>query len=180
MPGLFCPTCGASLECRYVETEGRDRLVCESGHIHYQNPHVVAGTLPIHDGKVWLLRRAIEPRYGYWTFPGGFMELGESVEQAALRETLEEIRIQVRLTGLLNVYSRAEATNVFVVFMAEADGTATAGDEALEVRAFSPMEIPWTELAFWSTGQALEEWSSDLRPGAKPAGSRKADQSPRS
>jgi ADP-ribose pyrophosphatase YjhB (NUDIX family) len=160
VPSSFCPTCGESLDRRFVEVEGRDRLVCVAGHIHYENPNVVAGTIPVHDGKVWLLRRAIEPRTGYWTFPAGYMELGESAEEAAARETLEEIGLDVKLTGLLGVYSRPEALAVFIVYMATAAGEAKALDEALDVRAFGSHEIPWDDLAFWSTRRALEDWVS--------------------
>lgn len=154
----FCHVCGQPLQLKYIEIEHHERLVCQSGHIHYENPKVVAGTMPIHEGKVWLLRRAIEPRIGFWTFPAGFMELGESVEEAAARETLEEIGIDVTIRGLLGVYSRPEGTAVFVVYMADASGDAVAADEALEVGAFGPDEVPWDELAFWSTRRSLEDW----------------------
>lgn len=158
LPGSFCPTCGNALERRFVEIEGRDRLICDDGHIHYENPNIVAGTIPVFEGRVWLLRRAIEPRLGFWTFPVGFMEMGESVEEAAVRETLEEIGLDVKLTSLLGVYSRPEATAVLVAFMAEATSDAAALHEALEVRAFAPDEVPWDELAFWSTRRAMEDW----------------------
>jgi ADP-ribose pyrophosphatase YjhB (NUDIX family) len=141
-----------------VPAEGRERLICAESHIHYENPNIVAGTIPIHDGKVWLLRRAIEPRIGFWTYPAGFMELGESVEEAAARETLEEIAIDVTLVGPVKVYSRPDARSVFVVFEARASADARAEEEALEVRLFGPDEIPWDDLAFWSTRAALEDW----------------------
>ncbi len=154
----YCPICGEALELRLVPGETRDRLVCPKDHILYENPTVVAGTMPVSDGKVWLLRRAIEPRLGTWTFPAGYMEIGESVEEAAARETLEEICLDVKITGLLNVYSRPMTPIVFVVYLAEAPGQASAGDEALEVKAFAPDEIPWDDLAFWSTREALDDW----------------------
>lgn len=154
----YCPVCSGALVRRFVDVENRDRLVCEEGHILYENPSVVAGTIPVYNGRVWLLRRSIEPRYGFWTFPAGYMELGESAEEAAARETLEEIGIDVKLTGLLNVYSRPEASAVFIVYLAEASGDAVAQAEALEVGAFSPTDMPWNELAFWSTRMALEDW----------------------
>jgi 8-oxo-dGTP pyrophosphatase MutT (NUDIX family) len=94
----FCPACGNRLETQYVEEEGRERPVCVvCGRIHYRNPVVVAGLLPLVDGRLWMLRRAIEPRYGFWTFPAGYMELGETVEQAAIRETREELNLDVEL-----------------------------------------------------------------------------------
>lgn len=160
MASVYCPVCGGNLERRLVAAEGRDRLVCPDGHIHYENPNVVAGTIPVHDGKVWLLRRAIEPRRGFWTFPAGFMELGESVEEAAARETLEEIGLDVKLAGPVRVYSRPEASAVFIVFWADAGPDATAREECLEVGLFGPEEIPWDDLAFWSTRTALDDWVS--------------------
>src|SRR5438105_15112876 len=102
----YCPACGKNLEARMVEEEGRERYICPScRHIYYLNPKVVAGTIPAVDGRVWLLRRAIEPRFGFWTFPAGFMEMGESVEQAAIRETREELTLEVRLGPLIGMYS---------------------------------------------------------------------------
>ena len=162
MSASFCPECGHVVERRFVDVEGRHRLVCDQGHIHYENPTVVAGTVPVHNGRVWLLRRAIEPRLGFWTFPAGYMELGESVEEAAARETREEIGLEVKLTGLLGVYSRPEATTVFIVFMAQAGDGAVALDESLEVRCFGSDELPWDDLAFWSTRRALEDWVESL------------------
>src|SRR5579872_1610300 len=115
----FCPACGSALEERLVEAEGRNRLVCNScGHIHYLNPTVVAGTIPVVGDGIWLLRRAIEPRYGAWTYPAGFVELGESVEDAAVRETREELNLPVQIRRLLGVYSRPVMTSVVVVYIA--------------------------------------------------------------
>jgi ADP-ribose pyrophosphatase YjhB (NUDIX family) len=146
------------LEERFVPEEARQRHVCPScGHIYYLNPKIVAGTIPLSDGKIWLLRRAIEPRYGAWTFPAGFMELGETVEQAAIRETWEELSLEVRLGPLVGIYSRPVAGNVHVVYVAEAISAPQGGRETLEFSLFTPEEIPWHELAFWSTEEALRE-----------------------
>jgi ADP-ribose pyrophosphatase YjhB (NUDIX family) len=155
---LFCPFCGQELVRRFVPEEGRERLVCQQNHILYENPKVVAGAIPIADERIWLARRAIEPRAGTWTFPSGFMELGETVEDAARREALEEMNLEIQLTGLLNVYSRPSSPTVFIVYTAQAFGPATPGHESLEVRAYRPEEIPWDELAFWSTHMALKDW----------------------
>ena len=164
-PG-FCPWCGGGLSLRFVPEEARERLVCaECSTIHYLNPKVVAGTIPVVGEKVWLLRRAIEPRLGWWTFPAGFMEMGESVEQAAARETLEELNLDVRLTRLLGVYSLPTMTTVHVVYLAEALSHPSLGSEALDFALFAPHEIPWDELAFWSTRAALEEWVRSLQSG---------------
>jgi ADP-ribose pyrophosphatase YjhB (NUDIX family) len=143
----------------FVEEEERDRLVCDAcGEIHYINPKIVAGTIPVTDGRVWLLRRAIDPRLGFWTFPAGFMEMGETVPQAAERETLEELNLHVRLGPLLGLYSLPTMTTVHAIYLAEAISEPSSGKEALEFAAFGPKEIPWRELAFWTTRMALRDW----------------------
>jgi ADP-ribose pyrophosphatase YjhB (NUDIX family) len=143
----------------YVEAEERDRLVCTScSEIHYRNPKVVAGVMPAVDGRVWLLRRAIQPRFGTWTFPAGFLEMGESVEQAARRETFEELHMDIRITRLLNIYSRPESPTVLIVYLAEALTEPIGGSETLEFASFSPEMIPWKRLAFWNTEAALRDW----------------------
>ncbi len=158
----FCPKCGGNLAERLVEMEQRPRLACDRcGHIFYQNPKLVAGTIPIQDGKAIMLRRAIEPRRGFWTFPGGFVEMGETVEEAALRETKEETNLEVKITSLLNVYSRPSAGIVLVVYLASVvGGLPLRGREALEIATFSPAKIPWDLLAFETTEWALRDWVS--------------------
>jgi ADP-ribose pyrophosphatase YjhB (NUDIX family) len=162
----YCLVCGAALTEGEIATELRPRLFCAScGYIHYINPKVVCGTLPVEDGRVWLLRRGIEPRLGYWTYPAGFQEIDESSEEAAMRETIEEIACPVELTGLFGVYSRPGAP-VNIVYLARliAGGSRpTPTDEALEVRAFTPDEIPWVDLAFPSTQLVLQDWVSSSR-----------------
>jgi ADP-ribose pyrophosphatase YjhB (NUDIX family) len=160
----FCPHCADRLQERFVPEEERDRLVCTGcGQILYINPKIVAGTIPVVDGRVWLLRRGIEPRYGSWTFPAGFMEMGESVEEAAARETLEELNVQVTIRRLLNVYSLPTMSTVHIIYLAEALTDATGGKETLEFATFAPHEIPWDDLAFWSTRAALEDWVAMLK-----------------
>ena len=155
----YCPACGSTLETRWVDEEGRDRPVCtECGRIHYRNPVVVAGLIPAADGKIWMLRRAIEPRLGFWTFPAGDMELGETVEDAARRETREELNLDVELHGLLGVYSFSHISTVHVIYRARALSEPSPGSEALEIGRFGPAEIPWDELAFATTRQALRDW----------------------
>lgn len=132
------------------------------GHILYVNPKMVAGAIPVSDGRVWLLRRAIEPRYGAWTFPAGFMEMGETVEEAAARETREELGIEVSIGRLLNVYSRPTTPTVLAVYLASALGQPTGGLETLEFALFHPDDIPWDELAFWNTVEALRDWVTSL------------------
>lgn len=155
----FCPACGGRLENRFVEVEGRDRLVCEAcARIHYRNPVVVAGLIPVEAGEIWMLRRAIEPRHGYWTFPAGYMELGETVEEAAVRETQEELNLDVELERLVGVYSLNHISTVHVIYRARALSAPRPGSEALEIGRFAPHQIPWDQLAFATTRRAIEDW----------------------
>jgi ADP-ribose pyrophosphatase YjhB (NUDIX family) len=159
----YCPMCANPLVERYVEVEERDRLVCERcAHIHYLNPKIVAGTIPVHEGAIWLLRRAIEPRIGFWTFPAGYMEMNETVEEAAARETWEELRLRVSVGALLGVYSRSGHSTVHIVYLAQALSGAAPGPEALEIALFRHDQIPWDELAFPSTHDALRDWVRTL------------------
>jgi ADP-ribose pyrophosphatase YjhB (NUDIX family) len=162
-PPAYCRACGSSLAERFVPEEGRNRLVCtDCGHITYLNPNVVAGVIPVDDGRIWLLRRAIEPRLGTWTYPAGYMELGETVEEAARRETREELNLDIRIDRLLGVYSRPPMTTVVIVYVAEAVSAPSVGHETLEIASFAPSEIPWDGLAFWSTRAALTDWVESL------------------
>lgn len=156
----YCMHCGERLMSAVPERDTRSRLVCmECGFIHYINPRPVAGTLPVRaDGAVLLLRRAIEPRMGAWVFPGGYMDVGETAEEAAARETLEEANLEVVNLRLSGVYTRTEPGVVVIVYEADAIGEASVGDEAAEVAWFAPHEIPWAELAFDSTESALRDW----------------------
>ncbi|MGH2449485.1 MAG: NUDIX hydrolase [Chloroflexota bacterium] len=155
----YCPSCGDSLIKRFVEEEERDRLVCAGcGRIHYLNPVVVAGAVPAAGKRIWLLRRGIKPRYGYWTFPAGFMEMGETVQEAARRETREELSLEIELGELIGVYSRPRMSNVHIVFEAVALGDPSAGRETLDFAPFTPDEIPWDDLAFHTTYDALRDW----------------------
>ena len=156
----FCPLCGAPLVERYIDEERHTRKVCSAcGYIFYLNPKVAAGVVPREGDEIWLLRRNITPGAGLWTFPGGYVDLGESVPEAAVREAFEETCLNVRIDGLLNVYSY---TNVKVALVAY-HGTVVGGKAALtpessEVRAFRLKDIPWDELAFTSTRDALRDY----------------------
>lgn len=153
---------------RRVVEEKRHRFVCtECRLITYHNPKIVAASLPVWRGKIILLRRAIEPALGKWTHPAGYMELGETVEDAARRETWEEIGCRVRLTGAPRLYSYPDAAVVTVVYDARVVGAGPRpGIESLEVRAFAPEEIPWEDLAFRSTFHALRDWVQGLKKSA--------------
>jgi len=120
---------------------------------------VVAGAVPRQEDRVWLVRRSIEPSSGKWTFPGGYVDLGETLAQAAIRETQEETLLNIRLDGLLNVYSYANVGIVLVVYRAiVVSGVAGTTPESQEVRAFRIEDIPWAELAFPSTREALTDY----------------------
>jgi ADP-ribose pyrophosphatase YjhB (NUDIX family) len=155
----YCMHCGQRLTSAMPEGDTQRRLVClDCGFVHYINPRPVAGTVPVRaDGHILLTRRDIEPRRGSWVFPGGFMDVGETAEQAAARETLEEAHLEVTNLLLLGVYTRVEPGVVVVVYTAEPVGEAEAGHETSEIRWFHPAEIPWDELAFDSTVAALRD-----------------------
>jgi 8-oxo-dGTP diphosphatase len=164
----LCPRCGAEAVIDYPRS-----LSCPAcGYSAYSNPKPVACAIPTDDDdRIWLLRRAFAPGKGLWTFPGGFVDLGESVEQAACREVEEELTIAVELGALVGVYSTPDEPVVLVVYAARALGRPETTEEAIEVRAFAPVEIPWDELAFWSTERALRDF---LRLGPGAAASRSA------
>ena len=156
----FCPRCGNSLVDRYIEIEQHIRKICSGcGYIYYLNPKVVAGAVPWQEDRIWLVRRNIEPSYGSWTFPAGYVDLGESVPEAAIRETREETLLDIRLDGLLNVYSYANVGIVLVAYCASViGGIAGPTPESREVRAFRVEDIPWNSLAFPSTRDALTDY----------------------
>jgi len=160
-PYSFCPLCGADLELRSLKPSEPDRLVCvQCGFIFYQDPKVAVATI-ILDGNdhIVLVRRAIQPGYGKWVCPGGFVDRGEEVVAAAVREAREEAGVEIHIDRLLNVYSYPGVAPVIIVYVATmTGGTLTCDDECLEVRLFTPAEIPWDELAFSSTKEALTEF----------------------
>jgi 8-oxo-dGTP diphosphatase len=157
----FCPQCGGVLDTRVLKAGDIPRSVCvDCGFVFYLDPKLAVGTI-IDDGsgRVLLIRRAIEPGYGKWVFPGGFVERGEDVRDAARREALEESGFGVRLDGLIGVYSYPGRVPVVLVYAATTlTGTLDWQDEGLEGRFFDPASIPWSELAFRSTGDALREY----------------------
>lgn len=165
----FCPLCGASLVREAVAPDQREQAVCpRCRFIFFLNPKVVAGTIPEQDGCTLLTRRTINPGRGLWTFPGGFVDFGETVTDAALRETFEETGLTVELAGLLNVYSYPGAPVIIVYRARVMGGALTPCPENDALEWMKPAEIPWAELAFPSTREALREWVA-LR-GEVPAG----------
>jgi len=160
-PYAFCPMCGGDLETRSIKTSEPERLVCSRcGFIFYLDPKVAVGTIITDDnGGIVLVRRAIEPGYGKWVFPGGFVDRGEEVMVAAVREAREETGLDVQLERLLNVYSYKGSVPVIIVYTATMIGGCLAcDDEGLEARFFAPEAIPWNELAFRSTTEALTDF----------------------
>jgi 8-oxo-dGTP diphosphatase len=156
----FCPQCGGRLEKRRLKPQEPRRLVCtECGFIFYLDPKLsVIAIIPLGDGVV-MVRRAIEPGYGLWVVPGGFVDQGEVVEEALVREAQEETHLTVRPLRLLNIYSYANHPTVIAAYVAEyVSGELAAGDETLEARIFGLKEIPWPRIAFSSTKEALREY----------------------
>lgn len=156
----FCPRCGGGLESRKLKANEPKRLVCQKCYfVFYLDPKVVVGTLFTIENRVVLLRRGIEPAMGKWVFPGGYVDRGESVGDAAIREAKEESLLDVGLCALLGVYSYPRSPNIIVVYAAEVvGGELGAGDESLEAKAFSVSDIPWDGLAFTSTREALIDY----------------------
>jgi ADP-ribose pyrophosphatase YjhB (NUDIX family) len=164
----FCPTCGKPVVPQLLEADHRPRLVCPDGHITWRNPRLVVGTLPVKAGRVYLARRAIEPGAGLWTYPGGFLEIGEAAQEGARRETEEETQLRVEVGRLIGAYSRPHAGVVTLVYEATVvGGEALPGAETTEVAGFGPDEIPWSELAFTTVDSALRDWIASL-PGRGP------------
>lgn len=157
----FCPVCAALFESRLLKTGEPERLVCTGcSFVFYLDPKLAVGTIIRDDAnRVVLVRRAIEPGYGQWVFPGGYVDRGEEVQAAAVREALEETGLTIRLDDLLDIYSYAGRIPVIVVYTATMTGGSLAcDDEGLEARFFEPGEIPWEDLAFRSTREALEKY----------------------
>ena len=166
---------------RVPDGDNRERLVCpDCGHVAYENPKVVVGSVVVAGGAVLMCRRAIEPRRGFWTLPAGYLELGETVEEGARREAWEEARAEIVLDGILGVFSISRIGQVQVIFRARFEGAPAyaVGEESLDVRLFRPEEIPWPEIAFPSVHWALDAWR---RAGAGLLGApaRNPDRDPR-
>jgi 8-oxo-dGTP diphosphatase len=157
----FCPVCGGALESRSLRDGDPARLVCTAcGFVFYLDPKLAVGTIITDEqNRVVLVKRAIDPGYGKWVFPGGYVDRGEEVRAAAVREAREETGLEIRLDRLINIYSYAGRVPVIVVYSATMmGGCLGCDDEGLEARFFEPETIPWEELAFRSTREALQEF----------------------
>jgi ADP-ribose pyrophosphatase YjhB (NUDIX family) len=155
-----CRHCGTAVDYRVPADDNRERAVCPAcTTVHYENPLNVVGTVPVWGDQVLLCRRAIEPRHGLWTLPAGFMELGETVEDGALRETVEEAGANVELQGLLTVLSVVRVGQVHLFWRARMlDPSLDPGSETLEARLFHEHEIPWDEIAFRTVRETLKHF----------------------
>ena len=167
----FCSRCGGQLMFGAIQGEDRERLACEAcNHIAYVNPRLVVTTLPITEsGEIVLIRRGIEPGVGFWAQPGGFLEVDETVHEAAIRETWEETGLLVVPGDIVGLYTRLEAAVVTIVFEARiVGGTAAPTPEATEIIAYAPDAIPWPDIAFKTTLWALRDWLRLHRPDVEP------------
>jgi len=163
----FCNACGSAVTHRIPEGDSLARAVCDScGAIHYVNPKIVVGCLPVLGDRILMCKRAIEPRYGLWTLPAGFMEVNESASEGAAREALEEANAKVEIEDLYTVYSIPHISQVYMMFRARLlDPDVSPGIESLEVKLVTEDEIPWDQLAFAMVRRTLEHFLEDRKRG---------------
>lgn len=162
-----CRSCGAPVEYRVPADDNRERATCTAcATIHYENPLVVVGTLPVWREQVLLCRRNIEPRRGYWTLPAGFLEIGETTADGALRETIEEAGARVEMGPLFAVLNVVRVAQLHLFYRARLLDTSLApGPETIEARLFDERDIPWDDIAFRTVRRTLECWFDDRRDG---------------
>ncbi|HEX4973120.1 MAG TPA: NUDIX hydrolase [Steroidobacteraceae bacterium] len=168
----FCPACAQPVELKVPEGDHLPRYVCTAcGTIHYENPRIIAGcVIEVDDGRILMCKRAIEPRHGFWTVPAGFMENGESVQQAAAREAMEEALAHVQIGPLLAIVSVLRAHQVHIMFRARLQPDRPGfgvGPESLETQLYAEEQIPWPEVAFLSVEFALRRYLADRRQGVE-------------
>lgn len=164
----FCSQCGAPVTLRVPAGDTLERHVCDACQtIHYQNPRMVVGCVVERDDRILLCRRGIEPRRDLWTVPAGYLEIGETLEQGAVRETLEEANARVEIGPLYAVYNIPHISQVYLLFRAQlVDERIQAGAETLEVALFEEADIPWDQIAFATVRNTLQHYFSDRRRGA--------------
>ncbi len=162
-----CRACGSPVQYVTPADDNRERATCTvCATVHYENPLNVVGTLPVWNDKVLLCRRNIEPRHGFWTLPAGFMELGETTEQGAIRETVEEAGARVELQGLYTLLNVVRVGQLHLFYRARLLDTDFApGPETIEAQLFAEAEIPWDELAFRTVRETLKHYFEDRRQG---------------
>ena len=163
----FCSHCGNTVAIRIPEGDHMPRHICAScGMVHYQNPKMVVGCIPEWEDKILLCRRAIEPKYGLWTLPAGFMENGETTLEGAARETWEEAGARIEIGKLYTLFNLPHINQVYLMFRARLlDLDYQSGIESLETRLFTEAEIPWDEIAFRTVRATLELYFKDRRDG---------------
>jgi len=166
----YCSSCGSAVARRVPSGDNRERFVCDAcGTIHYQNPKIVTGCLPIYGDQVLLCQRAIQPRQGLWTLPAGFLENGETSTEGAARETKEEACANVAIEGLYTVFNLPHISQVYMFFRASLlDLDFAPGFESTDVRLFREDEIPWQDLAFPVVRDTLEHYFRDRASGVYP------------
>ena len=170
----FCSACGHAVTLRIPENDDRERHVCDGcDAIHYHNPKVIVGCLPLWADKVLLCKRAIEPRYDFWTLPAGFMENAETTLEGACRETWEEARAKVERPTLYTIFDLPDINQVYMFYRGDLIGPEFgSGPESLEVALFDEAEIPWDHLAFPVVTETLHHYFEDRRSGVYPVHSR--------
>ena len=165
----FCSNCGHTVLFKAVPGDNLPRFVCDNcDTIHYQNPKVVTGALPIWEDKVLLCKRGISPRKGYWNVPGGYLENAEAVEDGAIREVFEETGSRISIIGLHTLYSIPKINQVYMHFLADLkDLDFHPTEESLEVELFAEQDIPWKEIAFTSSSYTLKKFFEDRQKGER-------------
>jgi ADP-ribose pyrophosphatase YjhB (NUDIX family) len=166
----FCTSCGNTIILLIPEGDDRERHVCSScEQIHYSNPRVIVGCVPVYEGKILLCKRAIEPRKNYWTLPAGFMENRETTQQGAARETWEEARARVSNLDLYRVFDVPHISQVYMFYRCDLDdGEFGVGPESLESDLYEEADIPWSEIAFPVIHETLKSYYADARSGEFP------------
>lgn len=164
----FCNSCGSAATYRVPEGDSLPRAVCDQcGTIQYENPKIVVGSVPVFGDRILMCKRAIEPRYGLWTLPAGFMENNETVQEGAAREALEEANAKVEIGELYTLYSLPHISQVYMMFLAKlVDPDVSPGVESLEVKLVTEAEVPWDELAFTMVRLTLQNYFEDRRRGS--------------
>jgi ADP-ribose pyrophosphatase YjhB (NUDIX family) len=177
----YCSNCGQAVGLRIPDNDNRERYVCDHcDTIHYQNPRVVVGCLPVHGERVLLCRRAIQPRHGFWTLPAGFLENGETALEGALRETWEEARARVRDEAIYTMFDLPHIHQIYVFYRGVLDPPEyAAGPESLDVQLFHEHEIPWDELAFPVVSATLRYFFEDRKSGHYPVRNEAMRRTPR-
>ena len=166
----FCTNCGGPIKKRIPPGDDRPRYICDVCHtVHYENPKIVVGSVPEWNDKILLCRRAIEPRYGLWTLPAGYLENGETLSEGVKRETWEEARAKIEIITLYTIFNLTHISQVYLIFRSRLlDLDYKPGEESLEVRLFKEDEISWDDIAFTAIKETLKLYFKDRPTGQFP------------